>query len=258
MSQIILKKSNVSAKVPAVSDLAYGELALNYADGKLYYRTPSDTISSISSGGGSGTAGTISIGTVTTGAAGSSVQITNSGTSSAAVLNFTIPQGATGATGPTVYPAVGIAYSTGTAWGTSLTAPTGTIVGTSDTQTLTNKRITQRVQSQTVASGSTTQTWSSDSYDQVNLTLSNTATVTLSLDSGTPVDGQKIMFRLKDDGTSRTFAFTSTGTNCFRNAGTSVTLSGTATTASKLNYIGCIYNSSGTGTWDIVAFGQEA
>lgn len=48
-----------------------------------------------------GAAATIALGTVATGAAGSSVIITNSGTSGAAVFNFTIPRGNTGATGPT-------------------------------------------------------------------------------------------------------------------------------------------------------------
>jgi hypothetical protein len=40
-----------------------------------------------------GASATIGVGTVTTGAAGSSVVITNSGTSTAAVLNFTVPKG---------------------------------------------------------------------------------------------------------------------------------------------------------------------
>lgn len=46
-----------------------------------------------------GVAGTIEIGTVTTGAAGSSASVTNVGTASAAKLNFTIPKGDKGATG---------------------------------------------------------------------------------------------------------------------------------------------------------------
>ena len=50
--------------------------------------------------GADGAAATIAVGTVTTGAAGSSATVTNSGTSAAAVFDFSIPQGATGATGP--------------------------------------------------------------------------------------------------------------------------------------------------------------
>ncbi len=48
--------------------------------------------------GTNGTAATVEVGTVTTGAAGTSVIIENVGTSTAAVLNITIPQGAPGAT----------------------------------------------------------------------------------------------------------------------------------------------------------------
>ena len=43
MSKIILKKSSVIAKVPAAGDLDYGELALNYIDGKLYYKKADGT-----------------------------------------------------------------------------------------------------------------------------------------------------------------------------------------------------------------------
>ena len=49
--------------------------------------------------GAAGTAATIKVGTVTTGAAGTAATVTNSGTASAAVLNFTIPQGAKGEKG---------------------------------------------------------------------------------------------------------------------------------------------------------------
>jgi hypothetical protein len=49
--------------------------------------------------GAAGSAATVAVGTVTTGAAGSSAAVTNAGTSSAAVLNITIPQGQAGAAG---------------------------------------------------------------------------------------------------------------------------------------------------------------
>ena len=48
---IQLKKSGVSGNVP--STLNYGELALNYYDGKLYYKNASGTITYIASGGSS-------------------------------------------------------------------------------------------------------------------------------------------------------------------------------------------------------------
>ena len=49
--------------------------------------------------GDTGTAATITIGSVTTGAPGTDVVVTNSGTSSAAILNFQIPRGTPGADG---------------------------------------------------------------------------------------------------------------------------------------------------------------
>lgn len=48
-NKVLLKKSSVAAKVPTTSDLDYGEVALNYADGKLYYKTSSNTIDLIPS-----------------------------------------------------------------------------------------------------------------------------------------------------------------------------------------------------------------
>jgi hypothetical protein len=43
-----LKKSGVTGNVP--DSLVYGELAINYADGKLFYRHANNTVASISTG----------------------------------------------------------------------------------------------------------------------------------------------------------------------------------------------------------------
>ena len=51
--------------------------------------------------GATGTAFTFSIGTVTTGAPGTQASVTSQLVGTNYVLNFVIPQGATGATGPT-------------------------------------------------------------------------------------------------------------------------------------------------------------
>ena len=49
-NKVLLKKSSVAAKVPVVGDLDYGELALNYQDGKLYYKKADNSIDSFSAG----------------------------------------------------------------------------------------------------------------------------------------------------------------------------------------------------------------
>lgn len=48
-NKIILKKSSVVGKVPTITDLAYGEVALNYADGKLYYKNADNVIGRLDS-----------------------------------------------------------------------------------------------------------------------------------------------------------------------------------------------------------------
>jgi hypothetical protein len=49
-SKIILKKSSVVSKVPLVGDLDFGELAINYADSKLYFKKANGTIDSFLTG----------------------------------------------------------------------------------------------------------------------------------------------------------------------------------------------------------------
>lgn len=76
-----------------------------------------------------------------------------------------------------------------TTWG-GKTAPSGTVLGTSDTQTLTNKRITPRVGT---AASSATPTINTDNYDVYTLTAQavDITSFTTNL-SGTPTDGQKL------------------------------------------------------------------
>lgn len=90
--------------------------------------------------GPSGSAATVAVGATTTGAAGTSASATNVGTSSAAVINFVIPRGDTGAAGAT-----GPAGATG-ATGPAGPAPSGTglvsvTAGVLDTPTTLSARV---------------------------------------------------------------------------------------------------------------------
>ena len=49
-NRFLIKKSSVAGRIPLAGDLEYGELALNYTDGKLYYKTSSNSIASLSGG----------------------------------------------------------------------------------------------------------------------------------------------------------------------------------------------------------------
>jgi hypothetical protein len=68
--------------------------------------------------------------------------------------------------------------------------------------------------------------------------------------TGTPVDGQALVIRVKDDGTPRTLAYNAV----YRSVGASVPL---ITVASKWLYLGMIYNATNT-KWDIIAAVVEA
>ena len=42
--KVLLKRSSVIGKVPLPGDLEFGELAINFADGKIYYKDTGNTI----------------------------------------------------------------------------------------------------------------------------------------------------------------------------------------------------------------------
>jgi hypothetical protein len=126
---------------------------------------------------------------------------------------------------------------------------TTTLIGTADTATLTNKRITPRIG--TVASASTI-TPTSDASDQYNVTAL-AVPATFAVPSGTPTDGQKLIIRILDNGTARALTWTTTAGG-YRVVGTVLP---TTTIASKTTYVGCIYNSAAA-RWDVVAVATQA
>jgi hypothetical protein len=136
-----------------------------------------------------------------------------------------------------------IQYSTSLGYWTNVTPTYATYSGT---ETLTNKRIDPRVTSAASASSLTPSVATADIYAYTALA----AGLTINAPTGVPVDGNKLIFRLLDNGTSRTLTWDATYTVI------GVTLP-TATTISKTTYVGCIYNANNT-RWDVIAVTTQA
>lgn len=118
----------------------------------------------------------------------------------------------------------------------------GTVLTLTDSQTMTNKRITKRVQAVT---DSATPTPDADSYDVYTLTALAQA-ATFAAPSGTPTSGQGLIIRIKDNGTARALSF-----NAIYRFSTDLAAP-TTTVLSKTMYLGFIYNSADA-KWDCVA-----
>jgi hypothetical protein len=120
----------------------------------------------------------------------------------------------------------------------------------SSTDTLTNKRITARVNAQTTTTSPWA--WNSNSFDQQSFSaLAND--LTINADAGTPTDGQKTILRFKDNGTARALTWTTGTSKSFRAIGVILP---TVTVANKTIYVGCVYNIADS-RWDVVAVAEE-
>lgn len=122
----------------------------------------------------------------------------------------------------------------------------GSYVTLTGTETLTNKRITVRIQSVTSAA---TVTPNADTDDAIKITA-QAAGLTLANPSGTPTGMQAMIIRIKDNGVARTIAYGAQ----YRAIG--VTLP-TTTVISKTIYLGLIWNADDT-KWDVIGYSLEA
>jgi len=129
----------------------------------------------------------------------------------------------------------------------AVTAPSGTIVGTTDTQTLTNKTVTPRI---TTITSSATPTINTDNCDAVTITAQAEAITSFTTNlSGTPVNFQKLLIRIKDNGTARAIAWGAS----FEAKGVALP---TTTVISKVLTVGFIYDTV-TSKWGCVASAQQ-
>jgi len=189
--------------------------------------------------GAAGNAATIAVGTTTTGAPGSSVIVTNSGSSSAATFDFTIPRGDTGNTGPagvgiavggttgqvlaktsaTNYDTQWVNAGTGTVTSVAATAGTGISITGSPITTSGTLNITNSAPDQTVVLTSGTGISASGTYP--NFTITNSApdqTVALTASTGISTSGTYPNFTITNTAPDQTVALTS---------GTGISTSGT-------------------------------
>jgi hypothetical protein len=112
--------------------------------------------------------------------------------------------------------------------------------------TISSSRINPRSVAATTASSLTPNV---ATYDQYAYTALATG-LTINAPTGTPVDGQKLTFRLLDDGTPQSLTWNATYTEI------AVNLPSTTTT-NKTTYVGCVYNTYNT-RWDVVAVATQA
>lgn len=77
--------------------------------------------------------------------------------------------------------------------------------------------------------------------------------LTISADTGTPIDGTQVRFRFKDNGTARTLTWVTEGNKSFRAIGVNLP---TETIINKTVYVTCVYNEHDN-KWDVISVSQQ-
>ena len=131
-------------------------------------------------------------------------------------------------------------YSPDRGW--QIGSPTGS-VGPAGPPGPANPTVTSIVSAATITPNSV--------YGQYEVTA-QAVSGTLAIPSGSPVDGQKLVIRIKDNGSAQALTWT-TSAGGFRAVGVNLP---TSTVPGKVLYVGCIYNSQDS-FWDMVVVAQQ-
>lgn len=194
----------------------------------------------------SGTPGT---GTITLGSASSGFQtFASAGVPTGALVSYVAENGTAWEVGQGTYTSVGTTLSRGL-----IQSSTGSLLNLTSSATVFITALATDFYPLTSSTASTASlTPNSDSYEMYVLTAL-AAGITINADTGSPINGQRLVFRFKDNGVARTIAWTTGATKAFRAVGINLP---TTTVLSKTLYVGCIYNTADS-RWDAIAIAQE-
>jgi len=238
---ISLYYSLSASAIPSAGNLTFGELAINVADKKLYSLDSLGNVFLLASASNNGTVTSVNVSGGTTGLTTSGGPVTTTGTITLAGV-LSPANGGTGVnnvsntltlTGNLVTSGGYNITLTGTG-ATNITLPTSGTLAT----------LLPRVVNTATA---TSITINGDTTDVATMANTQTAgTFTVNAPSGTPANGQKLIFRLSSTAV-QTFSW-----NAIFQGSSDVALPTVSSSGGKYDYMGFIYNSTAT-KWQMVA-----